>query len=321
MSLADRTSSVVIKADAPTPTMCEAIVASEISHFLGEGPLWDPVRERVHWVDIMAGEIFSGRLTTDGLVTVEENFRIPGTAGALALSADGSLLIAGRHSLFRKAVDGALTEGAALIRGVDRRLNDGAPDPIGRFVVGTKSDGGSSREELLRVSLDGAVGVLDEDLLLSNGVAWSPDGRAMYSIDTLDKSIYVREYSAISGEHGERRRLTRIEGGYPDGMTIDAAGCLWVAIWGGGCVLRISPEGTLLGRIDLPVPHISSLVYGGPHLDTLVITTARENLSEAELEEYPLSGRLFTAQPGVLGLPPLYAELPPELFTARKGRT
>lgn len=283
------------------PSLGTARVATDASHYLGEGPTWDPIRGRLLWVDIMAGAVYRGTLHADGVIEVVERYDFPDTAGAVAVSPAGELVVAGTHRLHYRDPDGSITSGPALVEGDERRFNDGKPDPAGRFVVGTKGPGG---ELLLRVDGDETAVVIDDDLGLSNGLAWSADGRRMYSIDTGSRRIHVRDYAPETGATGVRELFAELEEGHPDGMTIDAEGCLWIAVWGEGCVLRFSPDGEVVGRVAVPAPNTSCPAFAGPDLDTLVITTATENLSDEDLAEHPLSGRLFTIKPGVRGLPP-----------------
>jgi len=276
-------------------------LATDVSHYLSEGPVWDGIRDRILWVDIMSGTVHAGRLSPDGTIRAEERYDFPDTAGAVAVAATGELVVAGRHRLYFRSVDGAVRAGPELIAGQDRRFNDGKPDPRGRFVVGTLGPGGG--ELLMRVDGD-RVSVLDDDLTLSNGLAWSTDGSRFYSIDTWSKRIHVREYDATTGATGRRELFAEFEHGSPDGMTTDAEDHLWVAMWGEGCVLRISPGGRIVARVDVPAPHTTCAQFAGPDLDTLVITTATEHLSAEQLRANPLSGRLFTVRPGVRGNPP-----------------
>jgi sugar lactone lactonase YvrE len=282
------------------PSAGTARLATDVSHYLSEGPVWDGIRERILWVDIMSGTVHSGRLRADGTIQAEERYDFPDTAGAVAVAERGELVVAGRHRLYFRSVDGVIRAGVELISGDERRFNDGKPDPRGRFVVGTLGPGG---ELLMRVDGD-EVTVLDDDLTLSNGLAWSTDGGRFYSIDTWSKRIHVRDYDAATGATGRRELFARFEHGAPDGMTTDAEDHLWVAMWGEGCVLRISPAGRIVARIDVPAPHTSCVQFAGPELDTLVITTATEHLTAEQLRASPLSGRLFTARPGVRGNPP-----------------
>jgi sugar lactone lactonase YvrE len=275
-------------------------VATADAYFLAEGPLWDAARERLLWVDIMAGCVYAGTLEEDGTIDVVERIEFPDTAGTVAVDATGELVVAGTQGLFYRSTDGVITRAPEVIGGDRRRFNDGKPDPAGRLVVGTKGPAGSQIETFIRFDSDGSVTVLDDDLLLANGLGWTADGRRMYSVDTGRRAIHVRDYDPDTGEVGERRIFATVDG-YPDGMTLDADDHVWVALWGGGRVLRLSPEGEVVGRVDVPAPHTSSVTFAGPDLDTLVITTARENLSDEDLAAHPLSGRLFTVKTGFTG--------------------
>jgi sugar lactone lactonase YvrE len=277
-------------------------VATEQPCFLAEGPTWDPVRHRLLWVDITAGAVHSGRLEIDGTITQDARLDVPGTAGAVAVAETGDLLIAGTNQLHTWVPDEGLSTGEQMIEGDERRFNDGKPDPAGRFVVGTK--GPSAHEQLLRVEHDGSVTVIDDNLTLSNGLGWTADGRRMYSIDTGTGRIFVRDYDTATGEVGAREVFATITEGHPDGMTMDADDHLWVAVWGEGCVLRFSPDGDIVDRIDVPAPHTSCPAFIGDDLRTLVITTAREGLDDRQLADHPFSGRLFTVTPGVTGAAP-----------------
>ncbi|QKJ18904.1 SMP-30/gluconolactonase/LRE family protein [Microbacterium hominis] len=293
---------------AEVPSLGTPRVATGTSHFLAEGPTWDPIRGRILWVDIMAGVVYQGRFAHGGAIDIVEHVDFPDTAGAVAISAAGEWLVAGTRRLHTRSVDGTITSGPDLVEGEDRRFNDGKADPAGRFVAGTKGPGG---ELLLQIDAEGAATVLDDDLGLSNGLAWTRDGRTLYSIDTLARRIHVRDYDPATGATGERRVFLEITEGYPDGMTIDSDDHLWVALWGEGRVIRISPGGDVVGRVDVPAPNTSCPVFAGPDLDTLVITTATEGMSPEDLAAHPLSGRLFTVRTGHRGIHPnLWAGTP-----------
>ena len=146
--------------------------------------------------------------------------------------------------------------------------------------------------------------VLDDDLGLSNGLAFSPDGSLLYSVDSLpSRTVWVRDYDQASGAVGPRRVALELTDAVPDGLCVDASGNLWLAAWGRGQVRCYSPAGDLLDVIELPAPHTTSLAFVGPRLDQLLITTARGELSPTEQDEFPLSGSLFLARPGCIGLP------------------
>jgi sugar lactone lactonase YvrE len=266
--------------------------ASGTGYFLGEGPVWDAARQRLLWVDIMAGDVHEGRL--GDRVEPTRTWSFAQSVGAVAVAENGDLLVAERETLTRVHADGGRTHLARVLPpGSPSRLNDGAVDPSGRFLVGSL---GGDREVLVRFE-NGGCTTVDADLTLSNGLAWSPSGDRFYSVDTLTRTIYVRDYPA-----GARSVLFRIDDGYPDGVCVDADGNLWLAVWGGGRVECRSPAGALLAVVEVDAPHTSSVAFAGPGLDVLVITTATQHLSRADVAAHPLSGRLFTARVGVTGL-------------------
>lgn len=279
-------------------------VATDDAYVLAEGPFWDSVRGHVLWVDIRRGLVLSGILADDGTIDEVDRIRIDGTVGSVAPSAAGSWIVANGDDIVG-VEHGELRHRIAVLgsRGA-RRFNDGKPDAAGRYLVGTLSlTGPSDREELLLVERDGSWRVIDDDLTMSNGIGWSADGTLLYTIDTLRRRVYVRPYDVLTGETGAREVLIELADGYPDGMCVDAEDHLWIAVWGLGQVHRYTPSGELEHVIDIPAPHTSSVAFAGPLLDTLVVTTASDELSDDQLEAHPLSGRLFTVVPGVTGLP------------------
>lgn len=264
-------------------------VASDTGWFLGEGPVWDAARQRLLWVDVEAGDVHEGRLLGDRVEPVR-SWSFERTVGAVAVAASGELLVAERETLTRVDADGRRTPLARVLpEGAPGRLNDGAVDPSGRFLVGSLGNG---REVLVRFEGGGCT-TIDDDLTLSNGLAWSPAGDRFYSVDTLSRRVFVRDYPG-----GDRSVLCTVGDGYPDGLCVDAAGNLWLAVWGGGRVECRSPRGELLAVVEVDAPHTSSVAFAGPELDVLVITTATQDLSPADLGRHPLSGRLFTARVG-----------------------
>jgi sugar lactone lactonase YvrE len=274
-------------------------------HFrLGEGPVWDGTRQRLLWVDIESGVVLEGVLD-DGDVTVTDRIQFHGMVGAVAAAADGTLLVAAQEHLVVQYPDGTRVDGPRVVpAGESRRLNDAGTDPAGRFLVGTLSLAGpSEREVLVRLEPDGRLTVLDDDLRLSNGLAWSSDGRRMFSVDTLRRTVSVRDYDVESGAAGPRRVHLRLEDGFPDGIATDAADHLWVAVWGGGEVRRYAPDGAVVDRVATGAPHTSSVAFAGDDLHMLVITTATSELSDEQLRAYPDSGRVFTTRVDVPGLP------------------
>jgi sugar lactone lactonase YvrE len=284
--------------------MTTATPATTEQFRLGEGPVWDAPRSRLLWVDIEGRAVLQGLLYA-GAITVTDRIGFDTMVGAVAAATDGTLLVAAQEQLVVRHPDGRREDGPRVVpAGEARRLNDGGTDPAGRFLVGTLSlEGPSEREVLVRLEADGRLTVLDDDLALSNGLAWSSDGRRMFSVDTLRHTVSVRDYDPGSGAVGPRRVHLRLDDGLPDGIAMDAADHLWVAVWGGGEVRRYAPDGTLVDRVATGAPHTSSVAFAGDGLRTLVITTATSELSEDQLRAHPGSGRLFTAPVDVPGLP------------------
>jgi sugar lactone lactonase YvrE len=282
----------------------DAHPASDQPHALAEGPLWDPARQRLLWVDIEAAEVHGGRLE-GGRIRRTERHAFQDTVGAVVCAEDGRLLVAQHRDLVVADPAGAeLGRWPVVPSGTQSRLNDGGCDPAGRFLVGTMAlDERTGLEQLCRLEADGGLTVLDHDLTVSNGLAWSPDGGSFYSVDSEPGTVWVRAYDVGSGEVGERTPVVRIEDGAPDGMCADADGNLWIAIFGAGQVRCYAPTGDQLATIDVGVPNPTSVAFVGTGLDTLVITTARHELSDEELAAHPDSGRLFVADVGTSGLP------------------
>jgi sugar lactone lactonase YvrE len=286
-----------------------AVPASEERYGLGEGPFWDGDRNRVLWVDINAGAVHAGTLSAQPM-THETVLHLPGTVGAVVSSRHGELLVAGARRLYDVSPEGAVSPGLQILpERVASRLNDGGCDPAGRFLVGSLAlDDRAHEEVLVRVDADGQVVVLDDDLGMSNGLAFSPAGDQLYSVDTVPGIVWVRDYDSATGSAGRRREFLRLDGDKPDGLCVDDRGSLWIAMWGAGQVQCYSAEGEPTAVVEVPAPNTTSVAFVGTSLDTLLITTASEQLSDPQRESYPDSGRLFTAHVGVNGLPvPLWS--------------
>ena len=183
------------------------------------------------------------------------------------------------------------------------RMNDGAVDSAGRFWAGTmglKEEFGAGT--VYRLEADGRVSKMIESVTISNGIGWSPDDRLMYYIDSPTLRVDVFDYDRQSGAISNRRSLATIDvpGAVPDGLTVDAEGFIWVALWGGWAVHRFSPDGQLDRVIRLPVSQVSACAFGGQNLDELYITSAARGVSTAT---EPHAGGLFRCRPGVKGVP------------------
>lgn len=281
----------------------EAQCATDERYHLAEGPVWDGANQRLLWVDIPHGNVLVGELVGRRIRVIDQ-FHVDITVGAVAVAAGRNVLVAGHHAVYLRTEIGTLTEVARLVdESQDRRLNDGKCDPAGRFLVGTLNLGSPGLESLFQIAADGGVTTIDDDLQMSNGLAWSPDGRTLYSVDTIPGIVWERPYDPVSGGSGERRELIRVTDGSPDGICVDVEGCLWVAVWGTGQVRRFTLAGELVAVVHVDAPYASCVTFGGPDLDVLVISTAIDDLTANQRLAHPQSGGLFTADVGVRGLP------------------
>ena len=265
---------------------------------LGEGPVWDPVRGELVWVDIECGVVHRWR---PGEADVSLDLGQP--VGCAVPRAGGGLALALRDGFALLPPDGRRARLVAPVeqQRSDTRMNDGACDSRGRFWAGTMSLGGDTRTAgLYRLDPDLTVTRLLPGLSISNGLGWSPDDRLMYHVDTPRGRIDVYEFDAVSGAIGGRRAAIAVaaDQGRPDGLAVDAEGGIWVALWGGGTVQRYSPEGQPDLRIELPASQVTSCCFGDSDLATLYITSAARGVSHE-----PLAGSLFCCRPGVHGLP------------------
>ncbi|MGY1747124.1 SMP-30/gluconolactonase/LRE family protein [Blastococcus sp. SYSU D00695] len=275
----------------------------------GEGPRWDAARGELLWVDIPAGLLRRATVPAGGDVTEVAAHRGGDTVGAVTPAAAGGWLLAAGGGFTHVAEDGTARvlldlagEGGEASGGT--RMNDAACDPAGRFLAGTMAfDQRPGAGALYCLDLDGTVRTLLDGLTVSNGLGWSPDGGTFYLADSGPGVVWSCAYDVAAGTLGPRRVLLESTGddGVADGLTVDDAGCLWTALWGGGQVRRWSPDGELLAVVEVPVARTSACCFAGPGRDLLVVTTSTEGMSDAERAEEPDAGRLFTARPGVTG--------------------
>jgi len=273
---------------------------------LAEGPLWDGRRQVLWWMDIERGEIHR----FDPETAHDCSFNVGHRVGAVAIRENGGLLMASHDGIATVDVDFGDIEFFERPEAdlPDNRFNDGKCDPDGRFWAGTMNlDPGKHTSGAL-YSLDPVHGLRKHlsDIGVSNGLAWSADGRRMFYIDSMIGSIDCFDFDRLQGTICNRRVVFRVpeELGIADGMTIDAEDKLWVGFWGGWNVARIDPDkGEVLAKIKLPVANVTSCTFGGRDLDMLFITTAKHGLSDSQLAEQPLAGDLFIAYPGVRGTP------------------
>ncbi len=270
---------------------------------LGEGPVWDVATARLWWVDVNGRKIFHA---DPGVGPVEE-YAVPDRPGCLAVRSDGTLIIALRRGviLFDPTTGTHRDVPCPIDFGVER-FNDGACDRRGRFFAGTMHKEMNDRiGGLYRVDADLSVHRVAGDICLSNGIAWSPDNRTLYHCDSRPGVVFAYDYDIEAGTVANRRVFADFDGrvGGTDGCTVDAEGGLWVAEVGAGQIVRFLPDGRIDRVVKVPVTRLTSVMFGGPDLRTLFVTSMRYHNSEESLAAEPQAGGVFALDVGVAGLP------------------
>lgn len=280
------------------------VVAWPLAATLGEGPVWVAREQTLWFTDIKQRRIHR----FDPRTGEKTSWRSPEQIGFIQPTRDGGFIAGLQSGLAR--FDPADGNFVPMVK-VDEhrpgnRLNDSVVDPAGRLWFGTMDDG--EREDsgaMHRLMPDGSVLRVGGECPITNGPAVSPDGRRLYHVDTLRGVIHEfaigidgslingRTFATIDSEHGN-----------PDGVSVDAEGCLWLGLWGGWAARRYSPDGTILATVQFPVANVTKIAFGGPGLRTAFATTARHGLDAKTLATQPLAGALFAFSVDVPGLVP-----------------
>ncbi|MCE9645645.1 MAG: SMP-30/gluconolactonase/LRE family protein [Chloroflexi bacterium] len=266
---------------------------------LGEGPAWDSKTQTLYWLDVLEKRLYAG---VEALAELDE------LTACLAPCRNGHLILGTRIGF--ADLDPANAQLTRLVslesEPPTNRINDGKCDSAGRFLAGTMDINEKEPNGTL-YSFDGKqVRPLLPGVTISNGLAWSPDLKTLYYIDTPTREVQAFDYDPVTGQIGNPRVAIRVGDslGWPDGMTSDTNGNLWIAMWGGAQVTRWDPNtGSLLEQIQVPAWQTSSVVFGGARMNELYITSARKGMSEEKLKEYPLSGGLFKVVTKIEGIP------------------
>lgn len=280
-------------------------VALDIRADLGEGPWWDIPTQSLLWLDLFEGHIHS----FDPKSGQNTSISVGQPIGGFALRTDGGILAAVRDGIgfADRGMDGLELVSPVEIDDTANRANDGACDAAGRFWYGTMaSNQDPGAGTVYRIDPDLTVTPVIRGTTTSNGIDWSPDNRRMYHADTATGAITAYDYNLAGGTVSNPVVVfTAQDGtGSPDGLCVDSAGDLWVAMWDGFCVLRLSADGELKQRIPVPVAHVTSVAFGGEDLGDLFITTARRGRTPEQLADEPHAGSIFHIRPGVAGLAP-----------------
>jgi sugar lactone lactonase YvrE len=272
-----------------------------VQSILGEGPAWNEGEQVLYWLDVFLPAI--NRF--DPAIGINQAMRLDQPIYAFALRAKGGAIGSFEDGI--GFVD--LDHGTIDIIGDPKvgrpvNFNDGKCDRRGRFWTGTMAkDWSSPIGGLYRIEPSQRITQMDDGIVLSNGLVWSPDNRTMYFTDFGRRVIYAYDFEAETGVAHRRRPFIEVpeEAGFPDGMAVDAEGCLWVAHWDGWRVTRYGPSGQARQIIRMPVQRPTSCAFGGSDLSVLYITSARMGLSEEALAAAPLSG-VFAVRTDTAGL-------------------
>ena len=276
----------------------------DVNASLGECPLWSVDEQALYWVDINAPSL--NRF--DPLTGRNAAYTMPESIGCFALRSRGGFVVALRGGLWFARADGTL-ERKILDAPYDpahHRFNDGRADAKGRFWAGNMNEKrDANTAHLFRLDPDLKLTPVIGDIMISNGLAWSPDGRTMYHTDTPTLTINAYDFDAATAAVANKRVLARFAGetDRPDGAAVDREGCYWSAFYRGGKVVRLSPGGELLAEYPIPAMCPTMCAFGGPDLKTLYVTTARQRRDPEELARLPNSGGLFAMRVEMPGLP------------------
>ena len=281
-------------ASTPTPLW-------EVGATLGEGVLWDAPNQQVWFVDIKGRRLH--RCAADG--SGRRSWDAPGQVSFVVRASDGGLVVSLEDGLYRFVEStGEFIPFAKVEADVPgNRFNDGHVDAQGRLWFGSMDDAEEQATGVL-YRFDGKHIVrMDDGYIITNGPAVSPDGRTLYHTDTLDKRVYAFDL-AEDGSLSNKRLFAEItDGGWPDGMAVDADGHVWIAVFRGWRIERRDPQGRKVGEVRFPCSNITKLAFAGDDLRTVYATSARKGLSAEELAQQPLAGALFTFRAETAGLP------------------
>jgi D-xylonolactonase len=273
----------------------------EVKATLGEGVLFDATTGQVWFVDIKGKRIH--RCAPDG--SGQRSWDAPGQVSFVVRALDGGIVCSLEDGLYRFVEESGefvpLAKVEADVTG--NRFNDGHVDAEGTLWFGSMDDGEEQPTGAL-YRFDGrAVRRMDDGYIITNGPALSPDGRTLYHTDTLDKRVYAFDLAPDGSLSNKRTFVEIVDGGYPDGMAVDAEGHLWVCTFGGWRIDRFDATGRKVGEVRFPCSNITKLSFGGDDLRTAYVTTARKGLSADDLAAQPLAGGLFTFRAETPGLP------------------
>ena len=286
-----------------------AELVCDVRNGVGESPVWLAAEQALYWVDIPARQLYRWQLSTAKI----EQWTAPEMLGCIAQCAGGGWLGAAETGVFRLGVNDKGTLDGTRVASVEHarpgmRFNDGRCDRQGRFRAGTMfMDMAQSLPVGIFYGLerDRSLKPLVGDMLVPNGLAFSPDGRTMYLSDSHPRSqqVWAFDYDTETGTPFKRRVFIDMRplSGRPDGAAVDEDGCYWICANDAGMVHRFTPAGVLDRSLELPVKKPAMCAFGGPGMDTLYVTSIRP--AGVDLSDQPMAGGVFALHPGVRGLP------------------
>ena len=278
-----------------------AELALKLECNVGEGPFWDDVKQDLYFVDIMNKQIKMFSPTSELVETVQFNQEI----GAVFLDQKSNLIVAARDGIFAATRDGVLETLLAPIELEDTsiRTNDAKCDAYGRMWVGTMAFDFTPGAAALFSFDSKDLKKVVPDLTVSNGIGWSLDKKIMYFIDSPTKRVDMFDFDLEGGELRNRRPFLLLGDldAFPDGLTTDEDGGVWVALFGGGEVRRFDSQGTLTHIVEIPVKQVTSCCFGGGDMSDLYITTAQNGMDSDSLIREPLAGSLFRVKTSFKG--------------------
>lgn len=282
----------------------EPLAVIPVANILGEGIVWDARGQAFMWTDILACKFYRLVWGSD----TPEVIDLPERLGSFGLTDDPQVILAAFASGFARynLVTGACDWLARPQLPAGVRFNDGRADRNGCFVAGTMVEdvaaaGGSDRGMLYRLEDDASLSELLHGFHISNSLCWSPDGQTMYHSDSPAQAITEYRYDASGVRY--QKIIATFDEGFPDGATVDASGRIWVALWSAGCVAVLDPAGARLMTVPVGASQPTCTAFGGPNLDVLAVTSARTELSDADLAGQPDAGALFLYKTNAFGLP------------------
>ncbi|MFK8103808.1 MAG: SMP-30/gluconolactonase/LRE family protein [Saprospiraceae bacterium] len=280
-------------------------LAYRIPATLGEGAFWNVENQSFYWVDILDPKLHIYHPATQ----TNRSFSMPSTISTVVPISNQEALVALQDGAYFVNTENGAVDAFTKIDQENKgtRLNDGKCDPAGRFWVGSMHyPMNEPQGKLFQIAADGSKKLMLDSVTISNGIVWTANAKTMYYIDTPTQKISAFAFNAATGTITKKRTAVVIADslGSPDGMAIDAEDKLWVGLWNGNAVARFDPlTGKLMEKIAVPAHNVTACAFGGPNLDTLYITTASVDMTDAEQQKFPDAGSIFKVVPGVKGVP------------------